>query len=47
MGEIDDALARAAGNTATRPIPKSAQARMRTDCCDPARTRCLVRVWAD
>ena len=29
MGEIDDALQRAAANTATRPIPKSAQARMR------------------
>jgi len=29
MGEIEDALARAAANTATRPIPKSAQAQMR------------------
>ncbi|WP_333771357.1 telomere-protecting terminal protein Tpg [Streptomyces sp. IBSBF 2435] len=29
MGEIEDALQRAAGNTATRPIPKSAQAQMR------------------
>lgn len=29
MGEIGDALARAAANTATRPIPKSAGARMR------------------
>jgi transcriptional regulator with XRE-family HTH domain len=29
VGEIEDALARAAAGTATRPIPKSAQARMR------------------
>jgi hypothetical protein len=29
VGEIDDALRRAAANTATRPIPKSAGARMR------------------
>src|SRR4051812_23601166 len=29
MGEIEDALARAAANTATRPIPKSAQAQVR------------------
>ncbi|WP_031513159.1 telomere-protecting terminal protein Tpg [Streptomyces sp. NRRL F-5123] len=29
MGAIDDALRRAAANTATRPIPKSAQAQMR------------------
>ena len=29
MGEIEDALKRAAANTATRPIPKSAQAQMR------------------
>ena len=29
MGEIEDALARAAAGTATRPIPKSAQAQMR------------------
>lgn len=29
MGEIDDALNRAAANTATRPIPKTAGARMR------------------
>ncbi|SHM23565.1 telomere-protecting terminal protein Tpg [Actinacidiphila paucisporea] len=29
MGDIDDALRRAAAGTATRPIPKSAQARMR------------------
>jgi hypothetical protein len=29
VGEIDDALHRAAAGTATRPIPKSAQARMR------------------
>jgi transcriptional regulator with XRE-family HTH domain len=29
VGEIEDALRRAAANTATRPIPKSAQARMR------------------
>ncbi|WP_225850201.1 XRE family transcriptional regulator [Streptomyces sp. HPF1205] len=29
MGEIDDALNRAAAGTATRPIPKSAQAQMR------------------
>ncbi|MFI0898339.1 telomere-protecting terminal protein Tpg [Streptomyces sp. NPDC020983] len=29
MGEIQDALQRAAANTATRPLPKSAQARMR------------------
>ncbi|MFG1809708.1 telomere-protecting terminal protein Tpg [Streptomyces sp. NPDC049040] len=29
MGEIDDALERAAASTATRPIPKSAGARMR------------------
>lgn len=29
MGEIEDALMRAAAGTATRPIPKSAQARMR------------------
>ncbi|MFI0941361.1 telomere-protecting terminal protein Tpg [Streptomyces sp. NPDC021020] len=29
MGEVDDALRRAAANTATRPIPRSAQARMR------------------
>jgi hypothetical protein len=29
VGEIDDALQRAAANTATRPIPKTAQARMR------------------
>jgi hypothetical protein len=29
VGEIVDALQRAAANTATRPIPKSAQAQMR------------------
>lgn len=29
MGEIEDALARATAGTATRPIPKSAQAQMR------------------
>jgi hypothetical protein len=29
VGEIQDALARAAANTATRPISKPAQARMR------------------
>jgi transcriptional regulator with XRE-family HTH domain len=29
VGEIEDALVRAAGNTATRAIPKSAQAQMR------------------
>jgi transcriptional regulator with XRE-family HTH domain len=29
VGEIEDALQRAAAGTATRPIPKSAQARMR------------------
>jgi transcriptional regulator with XRE-family HTH domain len=29
VGEIEDALARAAANTATRPIPKSAGAQMR------------------
>jgi transcriptional regulator with XRE-family HTH domain len=29
VGEIDDALARAAANNVTRPIPKSAQAQMR------------------
>jgi transcriptional regulator with XRE-family HTH domain len=29
VGEIEDALRRAAANTATRPVPKSAQARMR------------------
>lgn len=29
MGEIEDSLARASANTATRPIPKSAQAQMR------------------
>ena len=29
MSEIDDALARATASTATRPIPKSAQAQMR------------------
>jgi hypothetical protein len=29
VGEIDDALKRAAANTAMRPIPKSAGAQMR------------------
>jgi hypothetical protein len=29
VGEIEDALARAAADTATRPIPKSGQAQMR------------------